>query len=169
MYQDVKDLIKKGLEISILNNEKESKNIFFELLSKIEKIEQNENIKICQNIEKNSMTYTEDKIHLNKYDKLEENLKRDMCMVANYFSLYEHKDLYPAFSQDKAFEIASQILHVKKRTLKSTRDMFDGHNNSHRIGWQKELSPLLQEVKTNCERITREEFLTKVKQILKIN
>ena len=62
------------------------------------------------------------------------------------------------------------MLNVKKRTLKNTRDMFDGHNNSRRIGWnQKELPSLLQEVKIACELLSREEFLTKVKQILNIH
>ena len=49
MFQEIKELIKKGLEISILNNEKESKNVFFELLSKIEQAEQKEMLQKNQN------------------------------------------------------------------------------------------------------------------------
>ena len=123
---------------------------------------------IC--MDKNKIIHIEENKSVRTYEKLEEDLKREMCMVANYFSLYEHYDLYPTYSQDKAFEVASQVLNVKKGTLKNTRDMFDGHNNSHRNGWyQNELSKLLQEVKANCELLSREEFLAKVKQILKIN
>lgn len=158
MFQEIKELIKKGLEISILNNEKESKNVFFELLSKIEQAEQKEMLQKNQKLEEKRESSQENK-NMRTYEKLDEDLKREMCMVANYFSLYEHEDVYPAYSQDKAFEKASQVLNVKKRTLKNTRDMFDGHNNSRRIGWnQKELPSLLQEVKIACELLSREEF-----------
>lgn len=170
MFQEIKELIKKGLEISILNNEKESKNVFFELLSKIELIEQEKHIKQSQKIRETDMPDAERNDSVRTYEKLDEKQKKDMCIVANYFSLFEHYDLYPAYSQDKAFDVASHVLNVKKKTLKNTRDSFDGHNNSHRKGWwQKELSTLLQEVKTSCELLSREEFLAKVKQILKIN
>lgn len=170
MCQEIKELIKKGLELSILHNEKESKNIFFELLSKVEQMEQEKHVKQSQEIEKIDMSDAENNNSARTYEKMDEKQKKDMCIVANYFSLYEHNDVYPMFSQDKAFDVASQVLKVKMNTLKNTRDMFDGHNNSHRKGWWKtELPTLLQEVKTSCELLSREEFLVKVKEILKIN
>lgn len=170
MFHEIKEIIKKGLEVSIVNNEKESKNVFFELLSKVEQMEQGKHLKQSQEIEEIDMSGAENNNSVRTYEKLDEKQKKDMCIVANYFSLYEHNDVFPMFSQDKAFDAAAQALNVKKRTLKNTRDMFDGHNDSHRTGWfQKELPMLLQEVKTSCELLSREEFLAKVKQILKIN
>lgn len=157
---EIKELVKNGIETAILNNEKLSKQIFFELLSKIEQLEQNQ---------KELHVISIDKGKTRSYIKMADDFKKDCYKVANFLSLYEHEDLFPTLSQDKSFEEISKRLKVKKNTLKNWRDMFDGHNTSHRVGWnQKELPSCLQEIKTRCELMTKEEFLIEVKEILNI-
>lgn len=158
---EIKELIREGLESAILNNEQVSKSVFFELLSKVEQLEQRLTTQLLFERKEN--------LQARSYVRHEDDIKRDMCMVANYFSLYEHKDLYPDDSQDRAFEIASKVLNVKKSTLRNTRDMFDGHNNSARRGWyQNALPSFMQEIKKHCELMSKEDFLSEVKKILKI-
>jgi hypothetical protein len=55
-------------------------------------------------------------------------------VVAYYMSKFEHDGLGLG-NQNETFQIASEILGVKKNTIKNARDYFDPHTGSHRQGW----------------------------------
>lgn len=103
------------------------------------------------------------------YDSHEETTRHNMHVVGYCFSTYEHTSLYPAYTQDKALNLAAQIIGVKKNTLKQTRDAFDGHNNSPRKGyWQSKLPTALQKIKDKYDKIKKETVITEAKKILNL-
>lgn len=169
---EIKELVRKGLETAILNNEQASKSVFFELLSKVEQFEQKELISKYGREQK--IVMEDNKIRT--YTKIGEGLKIDGYKVANYLSLYSHEDLFPNFSQDRALEEIACTLNMKKNTIRNWRDMFDWHNRNNikkenvRKGWVDcNLPQPMEEIKNEYGSMPKEEFLAEVKQILNID
>lgn len=167
---EIKELVRKGLETAILNDEQASKSVFFELLSKIEQLEQK---KLLQHTEK---TAVPDESKTRSYTKMKDDLKIEGYKIANYLSLYSHEDLFPMYSQDKALELIAETLNLKKNTIRNWRDMFDWHNKNNnkrensRKGWENcILSQPMEKIKNEYGSMPKEEFLAEVKQILNID
>ena len=162
ILSEIKELAQKGMENTIISHDEENKNIFLNIMLKTElainKLKENKDCQVLK--EDTSRTY----------EKIDEDVKSNMYLIAYCFSKYEHDSLYPNFSQDKAFIIASEKLGVKKTTLKNARDWFDGHNDNHRSGWwQQPLPEDMQKFKDIYDKKTREAVISEAKSILDIN
>ncbi|MDD3238366.1 MAG: hypothetical protein PHV37_09765 [Candidatus Gastranaerophilales bacterium] len=162
LLMEIKQLAQKGMENTIISNDVQNKDIFLSILLKsevaISKIGDNFN---------NSIGFSERPENNRTYERIDEELKNDMYLIAYCFSYYEHTSLYPQFSQDKAFEVAATKLGVKKTTLKNTRDWFDGHNDSHRRGWwQAPLPEDMQNFRDVYDKKKREDILNEARMIL---
>ena len=164
LLNEIKQLAQQGLENTILSKDDRNKDIFLKIMLKSElalnkSITSNVNHSNSINKEESSRTY----------EKLDDDIKMNMYLVAYCFSCYEHNSLYPKFSQDKAFIIASEQLGVKKNTLKNARDWFDGHNDSHRSGWwQAPLPEDMERAKNIFDNRSRNELINEAKNILEI-
>lgn len=163
LLNEIKQLTKTGYETAIISNEEKSKDIFFNILLKIEMA-----LKTMSSAQPINNTLTSQ--HTDRtYEKMDEETKRQAYIVAYCFSYYEHTSLYPECTQDQAFEIAARKLNIKKNTLKNYRDAFDGHNNSPRKGWwQKELPYDMEQIKHTHEAKPKWENISAAKEILGI-
>jgi len=162
---EIKQLAQKGMEHMIISNDVQNKDIFLSILLKSEVAIS----KIGHNLS-NSNDSSERPENNRTYERIDEELKNDMYLVAYCFSYYEHTSLYPQFSQDKAFEIAATKLGVKKTTLKNTRDWFDGHNDSHRKGWwQAPLPEDMQNFRDIYDKKKREDVISEANLLLEVS
>lgn len=165
IFNEIKQLAQQGLENCIILKEDKNKDIFLKIMLKSES---GLNMVDIKNIKKIDFT---NKIETSRtYEKIDDDKKMDMYLVAYCFSCYEHTSLYPKISQDKAFILASEQLGVKKNTLKNARDWFDGHNDSHRSGWwQAPLPEDMERAKNFFDNKIRSELIFEAKKILEIN
>ena len=162
LLNEIKKLAKNGYEEAIISNELKSKDTFLNILLKAE-IALNNTNKI-KDFEKPN-TKNPDRT----YEKIEDNIKKDMYLVAYCFSYYEHTSLYPQYTQDKAFNIAAEKLGIKKNTLKNTRDWFDGHNDNDRSSWwQAPLPDDMQQFKNMYENKNKTDVVLEARKILGI-
>ena len=165
LLNEIKQLAQQGLENTIIAKDDKNKDIFLNIMLKSElalnKIPmKNTNSLLPTNKEESSRTY----------EKIDDDIKMNMYLVAYCFSCYEHTSLYPKFSQDKAFIVAAEQLGVKKNTLKNARDWFDGHNDSHRSGWwQAPLPEDMERAKNVFDNKSRNELISEAQNILEIN
>lgn len=160
LLNEIKELAQQGLENTIIAKDDKNKNIFLSIMLKSE-----------LTLSKTTAPNTNDnKVEpIRTYEKLDDDVKMNMYLVAYCFSCYEHTSLYPSFSQDKSFNIAAEQLGVKKNTLKNARDWFDGHNDSHRSGWwQAPLPEDMERAKKVFDNKSRNELITEAKNILNI-
>lgn len=164
LLKEIKQLAQQGLENAILENDDKNKNIFLNIMLKTEVVLD----KIDNNINYKKTTIKEES--LRTYEKIGDNIKMNMYLIAYCFSCYEHTSLYPKLNQDKAFVTAAEKLGVKKNTLKNARDWFDGHNDSHRNGWwQAPLPEDMERAKKEFDNKSRNELIKEAKNILEIN
>lgn len=166
LLDEIKQLSQQGLENAILNKDDKNKNIFLNIMLKTELA--------INKYKGNSLNYsnrtTIEEYSLRTYEKLDDDVKMNMYLVAYCFSRYEHSCLYSNLNQDKAFIIAAEKLGVKKNTLKNIRDWFDGHNDSHRSGWwQAPLPEDIERAKKVFDNRTRSELIQEARKILEIN
>lgn len=164
LLNEIKQLAQQGLENAIIAKDDKNKDIFLKIMLKSElalsKTATN-NVNYSSSVNKEETSRT--------YEKLDDDIKMNMYLVAYCFSCYEHTSLYPKFSQDKAFIVASEQLGVKKNTLKNARDWFDGHNDSHRSGWwQAPLPEDMERAKNVFDNKSRNELINEAKNILEI-
>lgn len=143
-----------------------------QLLNVCNNYETNENI-VCNNetlISKKHAKISSGQKHKGyQKEKIEDETKNALYLIAYCFSCYEHTSLYPKFSQDKAFIVAAEQLGVKKNTLKNARDWFDGHNDSPRSGWwQKPLPTGMKNAKNKFDIKNKVTLLEEAKSILGI-
>ncbi len=100
-------------------------------------------------------------------DRIEENRREDIHIVAYWMSKYEHVDLFPQYNQTDAFNYLSGVLGIKHNTLKNYRDSFDPYTGSHRRGWvDGPRSDMNRRVFNRLEKLNREEVLEMVKRII---
>lgn len=104
----------------------------------------------------------------------------DDLIVAYCFSNYEHDSVYPTLSQQDAFiKAAEKLGGIKVNTLKQARDCFDGNYRDipydkpeerkkigRRIGYKAPLSPIYQKIKDEYDQKSKEEVVSKVREIL---
>ena len=165
LLTEIKQLAQKGMENTVISNDTQNKDIFLSIMLKSE-------VAISKLGDKlnNSITLQNKPDGNRTYERIDEDLKSDMYLVAYCFSYYEHTSLYPQFSQDKAFEVAATKLGVKKTTLKNSRDWFDGHNDSHRKGWwQAPLPDDMQNFRDIYDNKDRAEVINEASLILEIS
>lgn len=165
LLNEIKELSQHGLEKSIISGNEEDKDIYMQIMLKAEvainKFSQT-------NISKTVPTGKED-FSNRTYERIDEDSKSDMYLVAYCFSRFEHTSLYPKYSQDKSFMIAAEKLGVKKNTLKNCRDWFDGHNDNNRKGWwQAPLPEDMQKFKDIYDIKSKSNIITEAKNILGI-
>lgn len=165
LLNEIKQLAQQGLEKSIISRDEENKDIFMQIMLKAEvainKVEQSSAHKNVVAEKENFSTRT--------YERIDEDAKSDMYLIAYCFSRFEHTSLYPQYSQDKSFIIAAEKLGVKKNTLKNSRDWFDGHNNNTRKGWwQAPLPEDMQKFKEIYDLKSKNEVIAEAKNILGI-
>ncbi|MDE6250986.1 MAG: hypothetical protein K2M34_05165 [Alphaproteobacteria bacterium] len=159
LLNEIKQLTKTGYETAILANEEKSKDIFFNILLKIEIA-----LKSTPPVHTITPSGTD-----RTYEKLDEETKRQAYLIAYCFSYYEHSSLYPQYTQDKAFDVAAKKLNIKKTTLKNYRDAFDGHNNNSRAGYyQKPLPSDMEQFKHAHETKSQSEIISAAKAVLGI-
>jgi len=165
LLTEIKQLAQKGMENTVIANDIQNKDLFLSIMLKSEVAIS----KLGDNL--NSSMIFHNKPEGNRtYERIGEDLKSDMYLVAYCFSYYEHTSLYPQFSQDKAFEVAATKLGVKKTTLKNSRDWFDGHNDSHRKGWwQAPLPEDMQKFRDIYDKKDRAEVINEASLILEIS
>lgn len=159
--QNLKESIIKGYEDAVLYSEQHSKQRFLDMLIKIE-----------FELAKKTEELQSDAKSKNKrsYDKIEDITRDKMYLVAFCFSYYEHTSLYPKLSQKNALETAAKTLGVKVSTFKNTRDLFDGHNNNHRKGWNNSpMPPLVLEAKEKFENLSRNEVIKMALKALQLS
>jgi len=160
LLTEIKALAKDGYENAVMSNTEKCKDAFLSIMLKIE-ISLNTPVTIRKNFTSNIPSRT--------YEKINDIQKQNMYLVAYCFSYFDHTSLYPAYKQDKAFEIAAEKLGVKKNTLKNARDWFDGHNDNHRKGWwQSPLPDDMAKVKKIYGNKSKEEIISLAKSILGI-
>ena len=139
-------------------------------------------LNVCNNYETNENTVCNNETLINKKhakifsgqkhkgyqkEKIEDETKNALYLIAYCFSRYEHTSIFPNHGQDVSFEIASEKLGVKKTTLRNNRDKFDGHNESSRRGWwQTPLPDDMEKVKRIFDSKTKQELITEAKEIL---
>lgn len=153
---ELKELAHKGYETAILQSNQECKEIFWEMILKSE---------LELRKEPNDKYISPAKVRT--YDKLSSVARDNMYLIAFCFSNYEHDVLYPKLSQEKALLAAASKLGVKKSTLKNSRDLFDGHNNSHRKGWYNSPMPeKVQKAKEYLESLGKKTVIEKAKKVL---
>ncbi len=108
--------------------------------------------------------------------QVEDALLEKEHKVAYYFSRFEHDILYPKYTQEKAFEKASEILGVKKNTLKNKRDLFDPFVNdlkergNRRKGWHQKgkLSDAMEKVFSRYLHMDETDIEKEIREILGI-
>ena len=162
LLSEIKELAQKGMENTIISHDEKNKDIFLNIMLKTEVALSKFNEVKDYHVLKEDTART--------YEKLDEDVKSNMYLIAYCFSKYEHNSLYPTLSQDKAFIIASEKLGVKKNTLKNARDWFDGHNDNHRSGWwQQPLPDDMQKFKEIYDQKARNEIIHEAESILDIN
>lgn len=164
LLNTIKELAQKGYEKSVISNDADNKELFLNIMLKTEivlnNVENKNKVKIQFNEKKTNRTY----------EKIEDNTKREMYLIAYCFSYYEHTCLYPQYNQDKAFNVAAEKLGVKKSTLKNARDWFDGHNNNARSGWwQAPLPEDMEKFKKIYSKKSEADTVSEAKNILGIN
>lgn len=165
LLNEIKQLAQQGLENTIIAKDDKNKDIFLNIMLKSELALNKIPMKNT-----NSLTLTNKEESSRTYEKLDDDIKMNMYLVAYCFSCYEHTSLYPKFSQDKAFIVASEQLGVKKNTLKNARDWFDGHNDSHRSGWwQSPLPEDMERAKNVFDNKSRNDLLDEAREILEID
>lgn len=69
-------------------------------------------------------------------------------------------------TQQAAFEQIGSIFGYNPHTVKLTRDSFDFHTESARVGWQEELRPALKEIIDKFGSLSRAELLEISREIL---
>jgi hypothetical protein len=161
---EIKELAQKGMEKAVISHDEENKNTFLSIMLKTE-------IAISKlNENKHGLDLQSSKEEISRtYEKIDEDIKSNMYLVAYCFSKYEHNSLYPTLSQDKAFIVASEKLGVKKNTLKNARDWFDGHCDNHRSGWwQQPLPDDMQKFKDIYDNKSRNEIIGEAMSVLDI-
>jgi hypothetical protein len=165
LLTEIKQLAQKGMENTVIANDTQNKDIFLSIMLKSEVA-----ISKLGDTLNNSMNFQNKTEGNRTYERIGEDLKSDMYLVAYCFSYYEHTSLYPQFSQDKAFEVVATKLGVKKTTLKNSRDWFDGHNDSHRKGWwQAPLPEDMQKFRDIYDKKDRAEVINEASLILEIS
>lgn len=98
------------------------------------------------------------------------NNKRNVYVVACYLSKFGHSNLFKEHSQQQAFKEISRLLDVNTNTLKASRDEFDSFFPNNRSGWKSgSLKPPAQEVYNEYKDLNHDEFVIKVKDIIKID
>ncbi len=158
----IKQLAQEGMEQSIIDKNAESKEIFLSILLKAE-------VALNRSPEKATFTPTYPTSVPRKNDKITDEIRYKLNVVAYCLSEHKHTMLYPLVTQQEAFYRASQALGVKKNTLSAKRDAYDGHNNNHRKGWWRTpLTPDMQMVKDEFDSKNPEEVLAAAKEILGI-
>ena len=103
MLNEIKQLAQQGLEKSIISRDEENKDIFMQIMLKAEvainKVEQSSAHKSVVVEKENFSTRT--------YERIDEDAKSDMYLIAYCFSRFEHTSLYPQYSQDKSFAFSA--------------------------------------------------------------
>ncbi len=160
LLSQIKNLAQEGMEQSIVDRNKESKEIFLEILLKAE-------VALNKSDAKPVATFSTSTGR--KHDKISDEARHNLNVVAYAFSEYKHTMLYPLVTQQEAFYRASQKLGVKKNTLSAKRDAFDGHNDNHRKGWWRTpLAPDMQLIKDEYDKKSKDEVLADAREILGI-
>ena len=109
--------------------------------------------------------------------QVDEELLEKEHKVAYYFSRFEHDILFPQYTQDKAFEKVSEILGVKKSTLKHKRDAFDPFVNkiktrgNQRRGWWQagKLSDAMEKVYNRYLHMDEKDIEKEIREIIRIS
>lgn len=113
---------------------------------------------------------------------IEKDKTNEKYIVAYYFSNYEHYDIYPNLNQTDAISEASEALGISYNSLRQMRDQFDAHYKNipfedresrrsigRRIGYVGKLASTMQKIKDEYDTKSKEEIISIVKKILKIN
>lgn len=163
LLNEIKELAQEGYEKAIVSHDTSNKELFLNIMLKAEVVlnnfEYKKFFKTQPNVKKTDRTY----------QRIEDNAKKEIYLIAYCFSYYEHSCLYPQYSQDKAFNIAAEKLGVKKNTLKNIRDWFDGHNDNSRSGWwQAPLPEDLEKFKKIYSKKSKLDIISEAKNILNI-
>ncbi len=162
LLQQIKQLAQEGMEQSIIDKNSDSKEIFLSILLKSE-------VALNRNNEKPIQKNSYPQVTPRKNDKITDEIRYKLNVVAYCFSEFKHTTLYPLVTQQEAFYRASQALGVKKNTLSAKRDAFDGHNDNHRKGWWRTpLTPDMQMVKDEFDGKSKDDILQAARQILGI-
>lgn len=102
-------------------------------------------------------------------DRIEEERREDIHIVAYWMSKYEHDDLFPDYNQTEAFNYLAKVLKTKHNTLKNYRDAFDPYTNGKkkRNGWvDGPRSDMHISVFNRLEKLNKEEVLEMVKRVI---
>ncbi len=162
--KEISKLAEKGMEHCRSLNDEIGKKIFLEILVHTKMIEYNKEARQAVNNIFLEFPY------MRTYSRITKEVRKEMHLIAFCFSYFEHTSLYPYESQDRALELASETLEIKKSSLRNIRDMFDGHNPKQiRKGrWKTPLPPNMQKFKDDYEKKDREDVLDEAKKILGI-
>lgn len=182
--KQISELLKKAHEMSILRGYEDVKDYIFDALVQIKQIEEisaqpDVSIQNARTIHELHALHNVD--HHSRYispssglftetrQRIDENKRDDINMIAYFLSKYGHESLFPNLGQYETMLHISEMLGIKHTTLKNLRDMYDSHTGSHRKGWQTPLSVDMQKTFVKCESMSRSDLADQIRAFLSLH